>query len=351
MVVDVNAPPQQVAAYVKAEAARGLEHARALVKGEGDAIIELIAGLGESDAAFSPAPGEFSTAQVIQHLNGSFERSLDRLRTLIAGRPFVYDGPRIGPGSLPAEPPATFAETRDAFVKGMADVLALLGAADPAVGLDVTSDHVNYGPFNWLQWAVYSHHVHSHDHVLQLGAIKAALQERRERLERLKARIREIARLPAPELKQRLSREAATILALTEGLSEADAAFAPAEGEWSVSQVMQHLVGSYQRNRVRIAALVAGRTYEGPPTVPGTLPDRPLGSLAAVRAIFSDARDTILDLLDRADPDASLDLTTDHSAFGSLNWREWCAFTLEFHTSDHRAQIEQIKAALAGSRR
>ena len=55
---------------------------------------------------------------------------------------------------------------------------AALDKADPSVGLDLTTNHAQYGPFNWLEWALYSHHVHPHDHVGQIEEIKRALDER-----------------------------------------------------------------------------------------------------------------------------------------------------------------------------
>jgi len=346
VVVDVNSAPEQVSAYVKEHAARGLDHVKELVGGEGEAVLSLIAGVSENEAAYSPAAGEFSISQVVQHLNGSIERGIERLKTLTSGRPFVYEGPRIGPGSIPPDAPKTFAAARDAFAKGVDAVMAVLDAADPKVGLDLTSEHATFGPFNWLEWAVYSHHVHPHDHVLQIVKIKEALERRRQRVQQVRAAIRDQTALPTAELKARLSRESDSILALSEGLSEEEASFSPAEGEWSVSLVMQHLVGGYQRNRERIALLSSGRPYAGPPPVPGTLPDKPLGSFAEVRRLFVEARDAILDLLEKAGPSANLELTTEHSAFGSMNWREWCVFTLDFHARDHRGQIEKIKTAL-----
>ncbi len=178
MVVDINAGPEQVRAYVKQQAAKGLAHVKALVHGEGDAIIALIADLSDDAAAFSPGPGGFSVLQVVQHVNGSFERSIDRLKTLTGGRPFVYEVPRAGPGSIPSDAPESFGETCDAFIAGMAGVMAVLEAADPKVGLELTWDHVSFGPFNWIEWAVYSHHVHAHDHRVQIEKIKTALDER-----------------------------------------------------------------------------------------------------------------------------------------------------------------------------
>ena len=40
------------------------------------------------------------------------------------------------------------------------------------MGLDLTADHAEYGPFNWLEWAVYSHHVHTHDHVGHVAELR-----------------------------------------------------------------------------------------------------------------------------------------------------------------------------------
>ena len=176
--VNVNAGPEAVRAYVREQASRGLQHVRSLVRADLEEVLRLIEGLDEEQAAFSPGQGEFSVSQVIQHLNGSFQRSKQRLETLSSGRPWQNSGPGPGPGSIPEPAPASFAEAREEFRRGASNVLSVLDRADPEVGLELTAEHPTFGAFNWLEWAVYSHHVHTHDHIGQIRQIESALAHR-----------------------------------------------------------------------------------------------------------------------------------------------------------------------------
>ena len=173
--VNVNAGPEVVHAYVKEQASKGRDHVLGLVRSDLDAVAGLIAGLDEEDANFKPNEAEFSISEVIQHLNGSFERSKQRLETLSSGKPWQNQGPGPGPGSIPEPRPGSFAEVRSRFEAGAGEIVSILEKADPDTGLDLTAAHATFGEFNWLEWAAYSHHVHTHDHIGQLEQIKRGL--------------------------------------------------------------------------------------------------------------------------------------------------------------------------------
>lgn len=178
--VNVNAGRETVRAYVIEQAAKGLENVKALIGGDRGAIEALTAGLSEDEANFRPSDDEFSIVQVLQHLGGNIERSADRLKTLSSGRQWVNSGPSAGPGSIPAGAPTSFAEVRHRFLEGEDAIFSILDAADPSARLELTVPHAGFGPFNWLEWAVYSHHVHARDHVEQIEKIRAELQKRRK---------------------------------------------------------------------------------------------------------------------------------------------------------------------------
>ena len=176
------------------------------------------------------------------------------------------------------------------------------------------------------------------------------MNDREERIQRVRTHLKDqVARGPA-HMKAVLLAESEKVLALSADLSEAEAELRPAPDEWSVTQVMQHLVGSYERNKERLAALTAGRAYTGPPSRPGMLPEAPLGPFAQVRRLYAEARDAIVGLVENADPNAHLELTTDHSTFGALNWPAWAVFTLDVHARDHVGQIEKVRVAIEAQR-
>ena len=136
-------------------------------------ILALIGDITEDEATTVTPADEWSVFDTMRHFAASLDRSRTRLRTLSSGQPFVQ--PPALPAQMGAEYPS-FSELRRVYVDGMASILALLRKADPAVGLDLTAEHGFYGPFNWPEWALFSHHVHAHDHAGQIENIRKALR-------------------------------------------------------------------------------------------------------------------------------------------------------------------------------
>src|SRR5438477_10051453 len=124
--VDVHSGPEAVQDYVRTQAARGLPHVISLIRLDRDSMAALTEGLSQAEAAIRPKDAEYSVLEVLQHLNGSFARSLDRLATLSSGRPWSGASAAPQPGNIPADSPADFAEVRRQFLAGEDAVLALL---------------------------------------------------------------------------------------------------------------------------------------------------------------------------------------------------------------------------------
>ena len=176
MVVDLN-NENAVRAYVAEHASRGLDHVIDLLRAERDAMMELIGDLTQVEADARIDNGaEYSISMVLQHLNQSFERSQRRIWTLSNGQPYVNTGSGGGPGGLPEVFDGNFDRVRRTFLDGTNGVLEVLEHADPTQPSDITAPHAQYGHFTWLQWATYSHHVHTSDHVQQVGRIKGVLR-------------------------------------------------------------------------------------------------------------------------------------------------------------------------------
>ena len=174
MVVRLDAGRDAVRVYVSEQAGRGLSHVTRLVTQDRDSIVAAIDGLSEEEATRVTLEGEWVPAQVMAHLNSSLDRSCDRLQTLSSGRPWVNPAATRGQGSDVVRP---FDDLRRQYTDGKPVIIDVLQSADESRGLDLTAEHVEFGPFTWLEWAVYSHHVHTSDHIGQLQEARARLRD------------------------------------------------------------------------------------------------------------------------------------------------------------------------------
>lgn len=138
--------------------------------------------------------------------------------------------------------------------------------------------------------------------------------------------------------------------ALISDIGEEEATARPIPDEWSITEVLRHLTLSHSGNIDRIASMSKGEAFVGPPPVPGALPANPPATFAELRRNFLDLIERAVDVIEKADPEAHLDLTADHVAFGAYTWLEW-ATHMHVHARDHIGQIEKIKQALEASRR
>ncbi len=173
-VVRLSEGRDAIQAYVQAQTSQGLPHVLDLVTQDNLAVISLIADLTEDEGMTVTPVDIWRAYDVMKHMSASLDRSRTRLETLTAGRPF--ENPVVVPGSSGSVDYGSFRELRSAYIDAMADIIEVLRRADPSRGLDLTAEHAQYGPFNWLGWATYSHHVHTHDHIGQLTNIVEALR-------------------------------------------------------------------------------------------------------------------------------------------------------------------------------
>ncbi len=173
MVVRITDGRDAIRAYVSEHASHGLGHVIELVTDDNSRILALIGDLTEDEATAVTPADEWSIFDTMRHLSAGLDRSKARLKTLSAGRPFLATPMQAG--QMGAEY-ASFSELRRVYIDGLAAILAVLRQADPAIGLELTAEHVAFGSFNWLEWAIYSHHVHTHDHVGQIENIRKALR-------------------------------------------------------------------------------------------------------------------------------------------------------------------------------
>jgi hypothetical protein len=118
----------------------------------------------------------------------------------------------------------------------------------------------------------------------------------------------------------------------------------PAEGEWSASEVMAHVVDAGRRVAAGITGILGGGRG-------GPLPeaDAPGVAKETSAAQWCDRlaadREALFARVLAADPAGHLDRGIEVSGFGALNWREMLLF-LRLHDLDHAGQLNKIAAAL-----
>jgi hypothetical protein len=149
------------------------------------------------------------------------------------------------------------------------------------------------------------------------------------------------------------------------GVDAPTAALRPAEGEWSIHEVVDHLVETERASRDELWCLLAGRRPPGPP-IPASLQSRmPLTRPWPwlVRELASARRD-VLAALDALPPDfdtsvrAALVMVVNIEADGRtrpLEWVEevdWKTYAVIFrlHAIDHMNQVKKILATLGAAR-
>lgn len=169
------------------------------------------------------------------------------------------------------------------------------------------------------------------------------------------------------------------LAARLENLSEAQQTFRPAEGVWSVAEIIDHL-SITEQNMVQLIVMLlnksaidagagAGDDGGGAPTAAGTPPFQPFSldhfieqvrevKLTAPERVRPGGNVTLADALaslrrTRADIEAlrprleAADLgaaTYPHPAFGEFNSAQWLAF-IGLHEGRHLRQIENLMAA------
>lgn len=176
MVVRLSDGRDAIQAYVRDHASQGLGHVLELVTEDHNHVLRLIGDLTEAEGMTVTSVDEWRIYDAMKHLTASLDRSRDRLEKLSSGQAFTPPPLAGAPGGMGSAEYNSFQELRRSYIDGMADILGVLRRADPTRGLELTAEHAAFGPFNWLGWAVYSHHVHTHDHIGQIENIRKALR-------------------------------------------------------------------------------------------------------------------------------------------------------------------------------
>lgn len=147
----------------------------------------------------------------------------------------------------------------------------------------------------------------------------------------------------AAGLRALIERERTRLLGLLEGLSEAQASWTPQPDQWSVKEVLRHVLAA-ERNVIEVVtSLAAGVIPEGKRETGRQDPDES-ATLGDLVERLREERQRLLAFLRSLPPSADLSVTFPHPFFGLLNCKGWVAFQ-RVHDGDHIGQIESIKAA------
>lgn len=128
-----------------------------------------------------------------------------------------------------------------------------------------------------------------------------------------------------------------------DGVSETQAGFSPAKGEWTTKEVVTHFLTTTggvnsQIRRITMGEDVGQLAPAGPDERPSETPSVVVLSAETV-AIF----DEIAELTRALEGNANLGKQFPHPAFGQLDILQWIAFQ-RLHGMDHMQQIEKNKA-------
>jgi uncharacterized damage-inducible protein DinB len=151
------------------------------------------------------------------------------------------------------------------------------------------------------------------------------------------------AKLSLPALIAKVRDDSAQLREAALRAEDADWTLRPAAEEWSVNDVLGHVVDTCHR----VNAGIIGAIESG--TKPVGLRDALVHEKSARRPMewwdeLVAAREGLFARLAVASADEHLDVTWNHPFFGELNWREWVLF-LRLHDLDHARQIAGILAA------
>ena len=128
-----------------------------------------------------------------------------------------------------------------------------------------------------------------------------------------------------------------------EGVSESQARFCPAPGEWCIAEVLRH-VGTSMRGTARvIESLAAGEKADATGIEP--VVEAGPETLAELRRGVARSYDEVRAAIAAIPEGAASGATANHPFFGDLNCKEWAAF-IYVHARDHADQIDKVKAAL-----
>lgn len=170
------------------------------------------------------------------------------------------------------------------------------------------------------------------------------------------------SRLPVAEIRERLAAAFTTLEAVLAQVDEASARRRAIAGEWTVHEVVDHLVETHRPSIGELRDLLAGRRPAGPPIPAGlqsgapmerSWPDlvRELSALhaetrevlaAASDAFVTPARAPLVMVINVREPDGRM---APLHWIEELDWKAYAAVAFRLHVLDHLNQVRKTLAA------
>lgn len=161
--------------------------------------------------------------------------------------------------------------------------------------------------------------------------------------QRLVSYLEHQAKKDVPRIVELIEDQRARLLGLLDGVSDEQAAFRPGPDQWSIIDVLRHVVAAEEGVARIVESLALGVVPDGSRALGSQVPDEGQSLSTLVERL----RASRAGLLERvrgwpASPDLSA--TFDHPFFGPLNCKGWLAFQ-RLHDADHIGQVQQVMGA------
>jgi uncharacterized protein (TIGR03083 family) len=146
-----------------------------------------------------------------------------------------------------------------------------------------------------------------------------------------------------PAIIELIEEQRARLMALLDGVTDVQAAFRPAADQWSITDVLRHVIAAEEGVAHIVESLARGVVPDGSRSLGSQVPDEGQSLSALVQRLRA-ARAGLLERVRGLPASPDLSATYDHPFFGPLNCKGWVAFQ-RLHDADHIGQIGQITAA------
>jgi uncharacterized protein (TIGR03083 family) len=136
----------------------------------------------------------------------------------------------------------------------------------------------------------------------------------------------------------------AALLDVVSGVDEATASRSPAEGEWSIRDLLRHVVSAEDGVAKIVAGLAVGQPPAGERRAGSQVED---DAAAALVERLRASNQRLLDAIAAMPVQPNTTAVAAHPFFGDLNCLEWAVFQ-RVHDADHEQHAKKILAAVVG---